>query len=284
MASVRPMRNHGPLWATFGPGSATRGFSTLAVCLVGFTAACGEEDNSGNGNGTTPVDEDQVQDYLGLRPGSCFLYEYTIPGSNNRTTTEVAVTEPPDFQFPGRNAAIWELDTNAARVLRIFEFRVDELLQLEDRRGSPLIQRQYYDPADPGNVAQPQPRWTRLQPPLPGEDELRIREDVSGGINSAPTPVRVLEGQTEVENPHPEVHRWLVRDRTMVSVPAGTFDAIPMTYQITRDGDSEQSEWELAPGIGWVRFTDFTNIEYRLQDYSVLRADGSRVGNLTCSN
>jgi hypothetical protein len=246
--------------------------------------ACGGDEGPSTPD---PVTTEQTQVFAGLFPGSCYDYEFTIPGSMRQSVSRVDVVETEPFRYPGRVTVRWDQAlTGGDSTVRIFEFRGPVMVLLESIRGSmPEFQRFYEVEGQEVDMRFPEPVWLELLPPQGSEDFPRLDLGPDDGFITQTTPELQREAGMQVDDPPEEIHTWrVVSNSAQVDRgDLGTFEAIELRYEIARGADRETSTWFLAPGVGFVRFTDFSGTQFRLIDYRVTRPDGTSEGAIDCS-
>jgi hypothetical protein len=253
--------------------------AVLGAVLALF--ACG--DDSGSNGGSVGIEPDQVLDFYGAQPGSCFLYSFPT-GVGTTTGQAVVVVSEDDTQFPTRNSVRWELtNANGPDLVRIFEAAEQQLRLLFEQSGSGATQRARFFVSRQGDdpAGAEAPVFLSVIPATSGDPIL-----ADDTFRTTTTPALIQVGGEFVPGTDPEVYEFVVLGESEVS-PVGsdrTFQAFNLSYRVTRDGAPTTTEsYDLSEGFGLVRF-EYLGSQFSLNDFFVVRSDGTSEGDLNCAD
>ncbi|MEM1023246.1 MAG: hypothetical protein AAGD10_09405 [Myxococcota bacterium] len=259
----------------------------LGLSLLLF-AGCGEEGS----DGPTTITVGDVFDYYGLGAGNCYRYEFSLGTGQADSVAEVRVSDLMGDNernpYPGRDIREWRLTRTggADTLIRIYEVVGGEvrILQESSRAStvSPQVTRFFDDPQIDG-VGTPPVTLALVR----GSEGTPI-VDPPGRETTNTTPQSVFDAsgmRLTGDEVDPETYVYDVFSETASELDANgtSFAGTEITVTISRGGETFNLSEFVAPGIGFVRFQDYTETDFQLLQFRVTRSDGSTEGDLTCS-
>jgi hypothetical protein len=215
--------------------------------------------------------KEQVRDFYGLNAESCWLYRYTESGAN--LLLSITVSGPNDRVIAGEVVYIvkfiritggglpdeWYLDAEENAEIRLRRSVVGSSEQTR-------VTSRYEDVA---------PLFAKLI--LEGTE---AKLEVGERFQTDATPLDKDGNPAMLEQ-----HRWTVQaEGEMVATPSGMAESIALEYRKTTGAETDVGTYNLVPGFGYARFTDFDGRIYQVCDARVCDSTAACTGASACGN